>query len=406
MHESIPSQPEQHNKSFQEEINESRRKFLKDAAITAALAPIALTVPKGFEIGRKMYGETIDRENVESELNTLREQLRNERGVEIDFGKVFSVEKEVDFGDVLSIEKEPGIEGESLDFLVEKRAVCQMLLEEFALYPSFTHKNTGLSIIRVVNNLKYDNEVGTAGLADSAEGVMHLEYEEKGWEIKTADEQVAHVVSALIPQEGTNIERMRSTFHHEMEHFIDRVDANEWSKETRGYVFGEGLTLEQAAYLYDNELSVYQKNGTIGEEEMVKYSLGIKGFARRYGRRNHAEDRATIAETLYAPQDRDAFTKRLEKDDVLAAKVEKIKEIYFKQSRGLMDRTYWNLVQKEEDNQIIISKYLNMRAQMLIKLSGDAFMQYIQNETGDEVDVDDAQEWRESLSEWVETNTK
>ena len=149
-----------------------------------------------------------------------------------------------------------------------------------------------------------------------------------------------------------------------MEHFIDTVDPNVWSKETRGYVFGEGLTQGQAAYLYDNELNVYQKNGTIGEEEMVKYSSGIKGFARRYGRRSHAEDRATIDETLYSPQNRDAFIKRLETDDMLAAKIKKIKEIYFNQSHGTMDSTYWNLVQKEESNQTTITKYLNMRAQM------------------------------------------
>lgn len=407
MKESVPipfpaPKPEDANSLDQPE-SPSRRKFLFNAGAAALISSVPAAIPYLVDVGRKVSGETIEREALEKELSNLREHLRTERDVEVDFSPIFPNEEDVS--------------GESLDYVIEKRDLCKALIQSFDMYPPFMHKQTGLSVIRVVNDLKlYENVDETkvksdiAGLAKSDRGVMYVEYAEQRPQITDTDSWIADKIDKVFPSSPEDkIERLKLIMHHELEHFIEKsqsIDEASYQKTTRGYAAGDkaGKTDKfDLDYLYQYELDYLSNINFISSEEKERMERRYRGFANNYGRTNGREDRASIAESLLRGSSTySALLERAKTDLILSNKIEFLKNYYFAKSHGTMDSGYWDFLKKEDIDSESIAAYLKVRAKILSSMTDDAYVTHIERRLKDTSgSPQDFVEWKAALTSWA-----
>lgn len=394
MKESIPqSLPKKHDENSVDTEIFSRREFLKGlgAGIVASGLAAAPIIEK---IATKQEGAE-GREEIERQITELREKLRSERGIEIDFSPVFPNEAE------------EGFQGIALESLIEKRDVCESVAKTLDLYPPFMHKETGLSIIRVMNDLKaedwnsYTNSsktVDPAGMTASQEGVMYFEYKED------------NPIDPVRSKEGearyaSKQERMSSILNHELFHFIENSDF--FYRDD--YEYNQGYLLETRGHDYEvdkmppapynGEINSLVRLNKISPEVADQLREDTRGFARRYGKASFAEDRATVVEALY---DRKLAAGRLEEDEVLAKKMKFMKRYYFERSRGLMNHNYWDLVHNPAADSELVANYLKVQADILTSMSDEALLMYMKDSVGDQVDLEHAKKWKQELKSWLD----
>lgn len=411
MNESLHAHPQNKNENEESEtspVNQERRDFLKrlGAVGVGVTAASVLGKPLLQSEGRKFYGETIEKETLEHELTALREKLRQERGVEIDFSPSFPQEVS------------DGLTSEPVEYLIEKRDICEALMQAFALYPHFVHTQTNLSIIRIENNLKlHEHEEGEekerdiAGLASRDDGVMHVEYNELRPHIPNDDAWVRDKIEKFFPNSPEEKQEWtRSIFHHELAHFIegdDSVNDEQYSRETRGFWYNETLPENYVQTLYVGELKFLVKRNTITEEQMTQLKQKYAGFARSYGKANFREDRATIAEALMTRGGSlGELQERAQTDEVLRKKITFMKKLYLKKSCGLIGETYWNLMERPSADEKMIAEHLKNRASILSHMSDKAFVLYMRDKAEEKISDDILLEWKKTLREWVENEGK
>ncbi|MBP6881604.1 MAG: twin-arginine translocation signal domain-containing protein [Candidatus Pacebacteria bacterium] len=370
----------------------SRREFLKGlgAGVVASGFAAAPIIEK---IATKQEGVE-DREEIERQITELREKLRSERGIEIDFSPIFPGESE------------EGFQGVALESLIEKRDVCESVAKTLDLYPPFMHKETGLSIIRVMNDLKaedwnsYTNSsktVDPAGMTASQEGVMYFEYKED------------NPIDPVRSKEGearfsSKQERMSTILNHELFHFIENSDFfdrddyeynQRYLLETRGHDY-EMDKMPPAPY--NGEINSLVRLNKISPEVADQLREDTRGFARRYGKASFAEDRATVVEALYDQK----LSAGRQEDTVLTEKMKFMKRYYFERSRGLMNHNYWELVHNPAADSELVSNYLKIQADIITGMSDEALVMYMKESIGDEVDLEHAKKWKQELRSWLD----
>lgn len=87
MKESFPNTPNEDSVP-----DPSRRSFIKKALALGAAAAVGLEVTGAADRIKGAYEETFDREQPEQDITNLRERLRSERGIELDFSPIFPQE--------------------------------------------------------------------------------------------------------------------------------------------------------------------------------------------------------------------------------------------------------------------------------------------------------------------------
>jgi hypothetical protein len=165
----------------------------------------------------------------------------------------------------------------------------------------------------------------------------------------------------------------------------------EYSRETRDFWYGDS---KLPSILYTMEIDYLESQKALTPEEAAKLRINYYGFARRYGKTNFSEDKATVAEALFCPE---IIGDRLNKDTVLSKKMAFLKRSYFMRSRGTMNQVYWELVQKGQFGPQEISEYLDLQKEFLSQLSDEDLVQYVQSETGKTLTSENILEWRETL---------
>lgn len=128
----------------------------------------------------------------------------------------------------------------------------------------------------------------------------------------------------------------REAIHHELFH------AGEWREiddQPEPDLYEENLNNEWAQMNHQGRLAYLRDQYAV----LVRpgaYHGYVPGFARRYGRSDEKEDRATIAaEFMISPQ---KIKKLIRKDGPLRAKVEKVAGFFERRSSGLMNREWFD----------------------------------------------------------------
>ena len=362
------------------EVSASRRGFLKALGAGVLIAGAGLG---GVAIndGERILGETLNRKKEEAALAKARERLRNEFGVEVDFSPLQPLEKE-----------EEWLSGESVEHLVEKRRVCEALIDAFAIYPPVIYKKESyISIVRVMDDLKLITD-GTPenihGLAE-AEGVLHLRHIEKDGVLPIS----RRGFFGQVGRKNLDKAGFIGTFHHELFHDLDDIGNEEWVANTRGV--SPQMSTGALVYMYREELDKLANNNTITKSEKDAALKELQGFAYDDGKENPEEDRATIAELLLSAPEELGAPERM--DQVLSKKISFIKKFCFQKSRGIMDEGYWETIRHAKGNSEIVARYHKERAEALARLSLDELRAYVEKETGERLDDEKLKSWREDI---------
>ncbi|KKW20043.1 MAG: hypothetical protein UY63_C0002G0002 [Parcubacteria group bacterium GW2011_GWA2_51_10] len=376
------------NKEHTAPAGASRRMFIKTLGAGALIAAV---VGAGKQVaendGERILGETISREQEEVALAKARERLRNDFGIEVDFSPLQPHEKE-----------EHGLQGERVEYVVEKRRVCEALLDAFAYYPPVIYKKEAfISIVRVMDSLTLEGESAREriqGIAD-VEGVLHLQHIEHEGVFPLARRGPL----GQLGRENLDKEEFIRTFHHELFHELDDIDDAEWIEQTRGSLSGD-ISVAQLPYLYREELDKVVKNPAISpEERSAARSESVNnspiGFATDDGRDNPWEDKATIAEFLLG--DPGQFGSPESRDPVLAKKIKFVEKFYFLKSRGIIDEGYWETIRRAKGNSEMAARYHKERSRTLALLSDEVLRDYVRQEIGDQLDDVALKSWREDI---------
>lgn len=255
------------------------------------------------------------------------------------------------------------------------------------------HKETGLSIIRVVNDLKLDGD-DPLGVAAAAKGVMHFEPTENNPAYVDLDRLYEDAFSPEgCVKGGCQSSTMNwSIFFDSSPQAEEQALREEYSRRTRSFWYGDN---GMPSTLYEPKIDSLEKKGAITHKEAMRMRNNYYGFARIYGKKSISEDKATVAETLFYPE---TIGDRLETDVVLAKKVEFMKQEYFLKSRGTMNETYWKIVQEKQFSPQQISDYLDLQREILNQMSDEALIEYVAEETGKTLSGEELAKWRETLA--------
>lgn len=360
-------------------------------------AAAAVAGPFLADRGEKLYGETLGREALEKELKTLRDRLRDERGIDVDFSSVFPNEAEG-----------LGLKGSAVEYLAEKRELCEALLDALDLYPPFLHRNAGISVVRMMNDMRRDDlEVGVKnqdilGMAERGNDTLYAEFVERHSD--GPDGQLSVAINTAFPSRAKRREKFQSTIHHELEHFTEHdapVDHLQYSGFTRGFRYERNFTGEDLAVAYDFEIEALAKEGIISVQTAVKLLRNYYGFANPYGKTNFFEDRASVAQNLLGSREqRSRLLERTKNDPILLKKVEFMKRHYFEKSFGLMDGMYWDLLEKPESDHKTMAEYLKARAALVGRMSNEEFAASIRGVLGEDVRVD-MEAWKAQIRDFA-----
>jgi hypothetical protein len=276
-----------------------RRKFLKIMGAGAAYAAIN-TIPEMKEFAE----EATSPEEIRKETERLKSEVEQRYAVSVHFD---AIDNDTESGSGLS--------------LIEQRNALRELEKSFSFYPKEYIKNTALKNIHVVNNYTRKGVPFTAGITNESQhpGRMLLNRE--------------HLFSKITFEEFFD-SGMPETFHHELYHLSDEHDEHRRSLETRSFN------------------TEWKKEHTQhgGDSYSPGVPFGGKGFPNSYARTSPTEQRAVIAELLMS--DYNGLVEKSQEDPALANAVQKIKEEFFQKSSGIMDETYWNLVQTGDTDSI------------------------------------------------------
>ncbi len=363
--------------------NPSRRGFLKRAGAVALGVASAGTLGVVARLdGENIISETLERDEAQRGLREIRERLRAQYGVEVDFSPVSGNEESLD------------VRGDPLSFLREKQKACEAIERALMQYPPMMYKKRAIiSRIRVVNNLVWDGDSGVSGLSMRNKGDMYLEYNERH------DVPLQSQIEKLLM---TNTERdlhisrhIEYNFHHEIEHMIDDVDSSKWLTDARGL---SASLEENRAYpylLYHDELDTLTGSSSLSFTEAQQYKSANSGFAVPYGKTSDDEDRATIMQCLYLVPE--IITRRMETDTPLSQKVGFMKSEYFRMSRGVMDDKYWEVVTQYKDNPKMIAEYVKLQSARLLHMSDEELIAHAQTQDIT-LSAEDLKTWRDEIA--------
>ncbi|MBP6881128.1 MAG: hypothetical protein KBC35_00685 [Candidatus Pacebacteria bacterium] len=355
------------------ETGYNRRDFLKAMGALAVSAIIDRPHAQAAE------EQGPDSSHVEKEVATLREELRSVYDVEVDFSPLFPKEAE------------KGMQSVPVEQTIEKKHICEAILNALHMYPPRMVKETQISIVRAVNDLKIDLNRSIAGILHKDEGVISVEFaHDPSLQNQTGKETGESL--------QTKIEKIKEIVHHEIEHqieLLDEISDKEYIDKTRTEI-ENGESYYPIVYGYLNELKAHLGNGLLKRVDVDLILEHDEGFARVYGRKDPQEDRATIVESLFGRNATQLY-ERAKTDLVLKKKIDFMKQYYFKQSYGVMDETYWRIA--EVDDGIRAAQHISQRTFTLSNLDEQKFMTHIQDTLGEKANAIEIKKWQKSLKE-------
>jgi hypothetical protein len=190
------------------------------------------------------------------------------------------------------------LKAEELDLEGKKRALA-WLREVISKYPPELIRNSQLKTLRLVESFR-DNEGQLGGLSNS--GYMCLAV-------------------------GADFKRSEQHFHHELYHILDYSDG------------GFGDDNQTWANLNPAGKKSYTRRWDGTFQETIPAGSQLSGFVNDYARIDEDEDQAVTGQLVMSdPKLAIVLSKR---DPVLAAKIKKIKEDYYRWSGGKMNDVYW-----------------------------------------------------------------
>lgn len=271
----------------------SRRTFLKDAIAAFGVGAVGSVYgPKAWEEGWNIFGA----EKLEADIRQLENELSHKYGIPI---RVWSPDPEIH--PASARKQATSLKDKSL-YLAYKG--LHSLKQALMPYPTdFIHEQ--VSGIELVYTLTYSGE----GMGEDvvAQGVTSF-----GGSITLSVGRGAF----LETHEAIFSDALESeVVHHELAHiFTERVQNKEWTQMHSNAIY-VGAEWKQAA----SELP--------------------PGFAIPYGRRNVAEDMATVAELLFV--DEKTMRERIQGDQILERKVQFMQGVYAQRTGGKMNDDFW-----------------------------------------------------------------
>lgn len=281
----------------------SRRKFLK--TLSAGAAYVAANNIPGI---KEFAEESVSREDIAREAVLLKEGLERRYGISIDFS---AVDDEVESGSALSP--------------IEQRDTLRELDQSLSMYPKGYVGNTRLKNIHVVNNY-------TRMMNPFIDGITHERRNPHPGRMLLNRE---HLLTKLTLEEFFSPSLPR-TFHHEFYHLSDEHDEYHEASQGRKSEFNDRWAEE------------HKRLGGAGYSLSAPFTS--KGFPSGYAMTSPTEQRAVIAEFLMS--DYVGLMDMAKDDPALANSIGKIKSEFLEKSDGVMDETYWKLVQSGESDAI------------------------------------------------------
>lgn len=207
----------------------------------------------------------------------------------------------------------------SLNTVRTQARLMEILTVEIEKYPSAFWDTVGYSKIYT-----YDYKAGSVGLTNMVLGLGSRGQVPEMW---------------LLPVDSPSSMSMAATFHHELQHVVDRFfPADDVWATTMDYANTQSWRSSALAWL----------------------DIAPRGYARGYGYRGGAvEDKATLVELMF--HDYPALSQRAANDPVLAKKINAAKEVFSELSNGQMNDAYWaNLRPMSEQNVLIATESGNV----------------------------------------------
>ncbi len=292
-----------------ETINEGRRTFITGMTAAAIV---------GAQPFRELTEEIFSSEELESKLRSYEEVLRREYNLSLDF----------------SVLKNDEMWSRELS-LAERVEFAEAIVEALLLYPK---EYVAQSKLAHIHGVKWFTDKTSSSPLRVPGGFFIPEQPDR----VTVNMEHPLFFIAISTLGWRNKKVVQTVFHHEFFHQCDEYALDEqynaeWLKENGG-------------------------SGDVDESSVQKF-LGFrnKGFASAYGATAPEEDRAEIAGLLMSDTAR--MLRIAKSDPVLSKKLEKIQEIFFKKSGGLMNDEYWNVLRLGKGKQV--EAYLNMRRSAL-----------------------------------------
>lgn len=200
----------------------------------------------------------------------------------------------------------PTADGETSDYrYVDSRNMLKWTIEVLALYPDGMIKD----------QLREISIGGTSAIAFGEASRNHIRIDLRNRFPRTVEERA-----------------FKSVMVHELQHFFDRYQIIETPDASAQFVDWQALNPAGATYDFaDYSSSRYPLLTPCGESD---------GFVFGYQKKNPAEDRAVVAQLLFAPSVVEELTVNL--DPNIQSKVEALRNFYFVQSGGRMDANFWH----------------------------------------------------------------
>jgi hypothetical protein len=254
--------------------------------------------------------------------------------------------------------------------LTKQIEALEILSEELEKYPDFMIRQYGLETMSITTRARNENkEVGGFLMQGNLDSIKVTELPEivlyydwnapylvpedlrvKGSTNLSEEEKVRH-------QEKSRNENFKKTIHHELLHFMVDVPGAEKTPRNEEYIFVKNWN-EEFGFI----------NEEIRENRNAVFNVGTIGHAREYGLKNEKEDRATIAEEMFAG----GLYSKAEEDHVLKRKIEILKEYYLNASCGLMDELFWLNVATQKTGSDL-QRYFTEEAKYIITTKYDSY---------------------------------
>lgn len=209
--------------------------------------------------------------------------------------------------------------------LLEAIPAVRAVREEIAKYPPEYIENCDIKRLRLVKGISEKKETVLPGNEVIGIAVQDKQY-------------------VYLSYRDQDINVLRITVHHELFH---RGDQHTYERAERSLVDNGNRHRQQLKVVFfDRGWANLNPNGewaylyddyTLAPGES-HYDV-VKGFARRYGKMDEMEDRATIAEQMM--MDPTQLLARAATDNVLQRKINRMYKIFSERSGGKMDQNYF-----------------------------------------------------------------
>ena len=269
-----------------------------------------------------------------------------------------AIESEIIASDVFGLQRQ-GYENKALSSK-EKMSVAERIYENLQLYPDDTLKTIAAEHLQMVVESSFPQKtffhrmLSFVGKRAERESQLVAQIQKANKYSGMYSEPWANDSSKIVlrttQENGNNVPS--DLIHHELFHLFDQVFYNNIAM----YRNNDGDEIEDWRTEHREEGGIAYKDNADNDwlHDSLDDELNKKGFIKdvdygEYSRTNPLEDRAVIAQLLFA-RSPDAILygeyERAAKDPIVAKKIEKIKDDYWHWSGGIMDDAYWKLLEK------------------------------------------------------------